>query len=132
MDEHSVDFNEKKLEVTRHNFWFHHQEQRQTIKQLEEQLLQQHEDNMQSFELVGEDIDAIRTSTAQIEARLAASDACMERRSVELQDAILNINNKLTEMQLQTTSSSSSSCSASTRVHTDNYQSNFQDRKSVV
>ena len=84
--------------------------------------MQQHEDNIQSFELVGEDIDAIRSSTAQIEARLAASDARMERRSTELQDAILSISNKLNDMQLQSTSSSSSSRSASTHRYTEAVQ----------
>ena len=124
MDEHGVDLESKELEATKHNFWVHRQEQRHSMKQLEEQLMQQHEENIQSFELVDEDIDAIRSSTAQIEARIAASNARMERRSIELQDAILSISNKLNDMQLQSTSSSSSSRSVSTHRYTENSQSN--------
>ena len=93
------------------------------MQTLEEQLLKHHAENQESFELVGEDVDAIRASTAQIEARLASSDARMERRSIELQDAILSINNQLRNLQLQNTSSLYSSRTASTGTDA-NSQSN--------
>ena len=100
MAEGGIDFENKDLEVTRYNFWAHRQEVRKGMKDLEEQMLKHHDDNQTSFDLVGEDIDAIGASTGQIEVQLAACDARMERRSVALQDAILNINTQLNALKI--------------------------------
>ena len=44
-----INFEDKDLEVTRHNFWVHRQEVRMGMKELKEHMLKQHEDNQEEF-----------------------------------------------------------------------------------
>ena len=75
-----VNLEDPNLETTRHNFWVHRQALQGRMDTLDTAIQAQHE--------------SIRTTNANIQALMAASDARMERRFGELQDLIINNNNR--------------------------------------
>ena len=83
----AVNWDDPELEPTRFNFWANRQELRTSVQNLEGQIRRQHEETHK-------DIQSIRDTNANIEARMLESDALAERRFEALQDLINNMNNQ--------------------------------------